>query len=102
MEEDEEDEKPPQKTVQPTQGGGGKDFKFEVYVRGLSFQATEDDLKELFSECGEVHSINLLKRPDGSSKGICFVRFNEEDAMTKAIEFSGSEHMGRTITIEKT
>jgi nucleolin len=43
-----------------------------------------------------------LKRPDGSSKGICFLRFNEEKAVASAIEYSGSEHMGRTIIIEKT
>lgn len=46
--------------------------------------------------------MNLLKRPDGSSKGICFVRFNDEKAVASAIGFSGSDHMGRTLTIEKT
>jgi nucleolin len=56
----------------------------------------------LFAECGEVLSVNLLKRPDGSSKGVCFVRFAEEKSIVAAIEFSGSEHMGRTLTIEKT
>jgi nucleolin len=70
-------------------------------VRGLSFQATEDDLKELFAECGAVDSVNLLKRPDGTSKGVCFVRFTDEKSLAAAIEFSGSEHMGRTLTIEK-
>jgi nucleolin len=59
-------------------------------------------MKELFTECGEVQSVNLLKRPDGTSKGVCFVRFNDEKSVAAAIEFSGSEHMGRTLTIEKT
>lgn len=30
------------------------------------------------------------------------MRFNEEKAVASAIEYSGSEHMGRTIIIEKT
>ena len=53
---------------------------FEVYVRGISYDATEDDLKELFTECGEVDSVNLLKGPNGMSKGIAFVRFTTEEA----------------------
>jgi len=41
---------------------------------------SENDLKEFFSECGDVESVNLLKGPDGRSKGIAFVRFSDENA----------------------
>jgi RNA recognition motif-containing protein len=71
-------------------------------VRGISFQATESDLMKFFSSCGEVLSVNLLHRPDGSSKGVCFVRFKEERSVTLAVELNGSEHMGRTLTVERT
>jgi nucleolin len=44
----------------------------------------------------------LLKNNDGSSKGIAFVRFAEESAANQAVEYNGSEHMGRTLVIERT
>ncbi|CAD8123603.1 unnamed protein product [Paramecium sonneborni] len=74
----------------------------EVFVKGLSFDASEQDIKEFFSECGTINSVNLLKGPNGYSKGIAFVRFSTEDAQSAAVEYSGSEHMGRTIVVEKT
>jgi len=43
-----------------------------------------------------------LKGPDGRSKGIAFVRFNDEATLNNALEYNGSEHMGRYLVIEKT
>lgn len=71
-------------------------------MRGLSFDAYEDDIKEFFVDCGEIQSVNLLKNTDGRSKGIAFVRFNDEESIANAVNQSGAEHMGRNITIEKT
>ncbi|CAD8122964.1 unnamed protein product [Paramecium sonneborni] len=89
----------PQKQGQQAQQG---QQDHEVFVKGLSFDATEQDIKEFFGECGSINSVNLLKGPNGNSKGIAFVRFSTEDAQSAAVEYSGSEHMGRTIVVEKT
>ena len=43
-----------------------------------------------------------MKNTDGRSKGVAFIRFAEEASLNTAIEYSGSEHMGRTIVVEKT
>jgi RNA recognition motif-containing protein len=85
------------------QGNGGeKKFKNEVMARSLPFKASEADLQDHFSQFGEVQSLNLLKSHDGASKGICFVRYDSEDAMKQAIDSSGSELLGRRIVVEKT
>ncbi len=70
--------------------------------KGLSFDATEDDLRTLFADCGNLDSLNLLKdRDSGRSKGIAFVRFGDEESLNSAVALSGSEHMGRQLYIEK-
>ena len=64
-------------------------------MRGLSFQATEDDVSGFFAQFGEISSINLLKGYDGGSKGIAFVRFTDADGLAQAEQSSGIEMMGR-------
>ena len=56
----------------------------------------------MFTECGEVTGVNVLKdRETGNSKGCAFVKFATEESQTAACEYSGAEHMGRSLTIEK-
>jgi nucleolin len=40
-------------------------------------------------------------RPDGKSKGIAFVKFSKRSALNKALELSGTEHLGRSLKIEE-
>jgi len=106
-EDEEEEEVAPVKTAAPVQAaqvseGKGLNYPNEAIVKGLPFAASEHDLTEYFQECGPVDGVNLLKGPDGRSKGIAFVRFQTEDALKAAIGFSGSDFGGRSITIEKT
>jgi RNA recognition motif-containing protein len=82
--------------------GGEKKYKNEVMARSLPFKASESELQDHFGQFGEVQSLNLLKSHDGASKGICFIRFESEDAMKQAIDSSGSELLGRRIVVEKT
>jgi nucleolin len=97
-EEDDEEEKAPAKKSSAPAGAKGS---YECYVGNLPFNASENDLKEFFASCGEVDSVNLLKGPDGRSKGIAFVRFNDEDAQTSAVQFNGEDYSGRQIRVEK-
>ena len=74
---------------------------FDVIVKGITYDANEDDIQEFFADFGEIDSVNLLKRYDGKSKGICFVRYLTEEGLEKAISNSETELMGRRIFIEK-
>jgi len=82
--------------------GRFNDKQNEAIVRGLSFQATEDDITGFFAQYGTVASINLLTGYDGGSKGIAFVRFGDADSLAKAEAATGAQMMGRQIWIEKT
>ena len=76
---------------------------YEIIVKSINFDATEDDIKDFFATYGEVTKVNLERRYyDGRSKGSAFVTFNSEVAREAAVADSGVELMGRPIRIEKT
>ncbi len=71
-----------------------------IYVSNLKFTMTEDELKEIFSEFGEVESAKIISfRETGRSKGFGFVEMDDE-AATKAIEaLNGKEIQGRELKV---
>lgn len=59
----------------------------KIFVGNLSWNATEDSLKELFAQFGEVVSVRIVADPyTGRSKGFGFVEMADESACTQAIE----------------
>ena len=64
-----------------------------IYVGNLPFSATENDMKELFSEYGEVSSVNLVvDRQTNRSKGFAFVEM--ESGADEAIDALNQTDMG--------
>ena len=75
----------------------------KLYVGGLSYNTTEDTLRDTFSQAGAVEKATILMdKMTGRSRGFGFVEMtNDEDAM-KAIEmFNGKELEGRTLTVNE-
>ncbi len=74
-----------------------------LYVGNISFQASEDDLKELFSKAGEVVSTKLVKdAATGRPRGFGFVEMNTDAEAQKAIEMlNGSSFMERNIVVNE-
>jgi RNA recognition motif-containing protein len=73
-----------------------------IYVGNLSYQTTENDLADLFSQVGEVDSANIITdRDTGRSKGFGFVEMGNEDADKAIAQLNGVELNGRTITVNE-
>ena len=74
-----------------------------IYAGNLSFQATEDDLKEVFAEYGEVGRVSLpTDRETGRKRGFTFVEMLSEAQEDAAIaELDGAEWLGREIRVNK-
>jgi RNA recognition motif-containing protein len=74
-----------------------------IYVGNLSFQATEDDLREVFAEYGEVSRVSLpTDRETGRKRGFAFVEMSTEAQEDAAIaELDGAEWLGREIRVNK-
>jgi cold-inducible RNA-binding protein len=74
-----------------------------LYVGNLPYNATDDQLKELFSGAGEVASANIIvDKMSGRSKGFGFVEMATDEEAAKAIEmFNGKDLGGRNITVNE-
>ena len=75
----------------------------KLFVGNLSWSATEDELKQLFSEAGEAVSVRIVTDPyTGRSKGFGFVEMADEQACNTAIEkFDNFELQGRPIRVSR-
>jgi RNA recognition motif-containing protein len=72
----------------------------KLFVGGLPWSVTSDDLKGLFAEYGEItEAIIINDRDSGRSKGFGFVTFANADDAQKALEMSGREVEGRAIVV---
>ncbi|MCU0548860.1 MAG: RNA-binding protein [Leptolyngbya sp. Prado105] len=74
-----------------------------IYIGNLSFQATEEDLKEVFAEYGEVSRVSLpTDRETGRKRGFAFVEMAEDAQEDAAIaELDGAEWLGRELKVNK-
>ena len=59
----------------------------KLYVGNLSYQVTENDLQDLFSQQGPVTEVNLmLDRMSGRSRGFAFVTMDTKEGIYSAIQ----------------
>ena len=74
-----------------------------LYVGSLSYNTTDDALKDLFSQAGTVNSATVIvDKVTGRSKGFGFVEMSTEEEAKKAIEmFNGKEVEGRNIIVDE-
>jgi cold-inducible RNA-binding protein len=75
----------------------------KLYVGNLSFKTTGDDLREYFSQAGEVESASIIEdRETGRSRGFGFVEMATAEGAAAAIEqFNGKDLNGRNLTVNE-
>jgi RNA recognition motif-containing protein len=74
----------------------------KLFIGGLAWAATDEDLKKAFEPFGEVTSASVVRYPDtGRSKGFAFVEYATVEEATKAKEeMDGKELAGRSIKVD--
>jgi RNA recognition motif-containing protein len=75
----------------------------KLYVGNLPFSATDDSLREMFAQAGQVESARIITdRDTGRSKGFGFVEMSTEQEASEAInKFNGKELDGRSLTVNE-
>ena len=75
----------------------------KLYVGGLAYRVTEQELEALFSEQGKVTSATVIKdRDSGQSKGFGFVEMADDTEAKAAIaNLNGKEVSGRAVTVNE-
>jgi RNA recognition motif-containing protein len=74
-----------------------------IYVGNLSYQVTEEDLKQAFAEYGTVNRVQLpTDRETGRPRGFAFVEMESDTQEQAAIDaLDGAEWMGRDLKVNK-
>ena len=62
---------------------------FEAVILNLDYNTSEEDIYNIFQECGKILNIKLIRRK-------CFVKFAQPEGLTTALEMNG-----KTIKFDK-
>lgn len=74
----------------------------KLYVGNLPFSATEDELRDLFGQHGEVQEIALISdRETGRPRGFGFVVMEDDGAEKAIAALNGVEMGGRNLKIDR-
>ncbi|HET9793896.1 MAG TPA: RNA-binding protein [Thermoanaerobaculia bacterium] len=75
----------------------------KLYVGNLSYNTTEDELRELFGAYGNPDSVKIIMdRETGRSKGFGFVEFSDDQAAKSAMSaLNGRDLGGRALTVNE-
>jgi cold-inducible RNA-binding protein len=75
----------------------------KLYVGNLSFNTTENELQELFSQAGAVQEVTLMQdKFTGKSRGFAFVTMgSEQDAQNAIAKLNGQTVEGRALTVNE-
>jgi RNA recognition motif-containing protein len=75
----------------------------KLYVGGLPYSTTDDQLRDAFAEAGTVESaIIIIDKMSGRSKGFGFVEMSSEEEAQNAINmWNGKDFGGRTLTVNE-
>ncbi len=78
-------------------------MSIKLYVGNLSFNTTNEDLHQLFSQAGTVETANVVEdRDTGRSRGFGFVEMaTKEEAEAAIAQFNGKEFGGRSLTVNE-
>jgi RNA recognition motif-containing protein len=73
----------------------------KIYVGNIPYNATEEELREMFLEIGEIDSLKIMKDQfTDRSKGFGFIEMvNEEDAKKAIATLNGKDFKGKALTV---
>eukprot|EP00428_Durinskia_dybowskii_P024563 CAMPEP_0170232902 /NCGR_PEP_ID=MMETSP0116_2-20130129/16193_1 /TAXON_ID=400756 /ORGANISM="Durinskia baltica, Strain CSIRO CS-38" /LENGTH=363 /DNA_ID=CAMNT_0010483689 /DNA_START=119 /DNA_END=1210 /DNA_ORIENTATION=+ len=78
---------------------GQRDDKNKLFVGNLPFKATPEDLKEAFSQFGEILDVFIPRDSIGEPRGFAFVTCAEADVEAVRQGANGVEFMGRSLSV---
>ena len=74
----------------------------KLYVGNLSYETTDEDLRQAFAPHGELTSAQVIMDETGRSRGFGFVEMADKGQGEKAIQaLGGSQLQGRTLTVNE-
>jgi len=76
--------------------------EINIYVGNLPYRATEEDIRELFEQYGDVNRVSLISDKDsGRARGFGFVEMEREGGNAAITALDGAEFQGRNLRINE-
>jgi len=74
-----------------------------IYIANINFRAKEDQLKDLFSQFGEVSSVKIVTdRETGRSRGFGFIEMpNDAEGKAAIAQLNGTNFQDRSIVVNE-
>ncbi|MDQ7833756.1 MAG: RNA-binding protein [Humidesulfovibrio sp.] len=73
-----------------------------IYVGNIAFSTSEDDIRNLFSQFGEVNSVKFISdRETGRFRGFGFVEMDDNSAREAVQALNGKELGGRALKVNE-
>ncbi len=74
----------------------------KLYVGNLPYDVSEDQIREMFSEYGDVESVDMINdRETGRFRGFCFVAMDNSDADAAIDGLNGTQYGGRELKVNE-
>jgi RNA recognition motif-containing protein len=89
--------------LQPGKNIQGEDMNRKVYIANLPNQATELEIKALFSKAGDVMSVKIVQdRQSGQPRGIAFVEMSTQWESRRAVSMLNRQNfMGKNLLVKE-
>lgn len=72
----------------------------DMYIEGIPYASTEEEIRALFADCGEITSLRAPRYQDsGRLRGYAHITFSSEEAATAALGLDRTVVHGRYITV---
>jgi len=90
-------------TLQQIRDNKGANMNRKIYVANLPYQATEPELKALFSKAGDVMSVKIVQdKQSGQPKGIAFVEMSTQWEGRRAVSMlNRQDFMGKNLLVKE-
>ena len=75
----------------------GENTQYKLFVGSLDDKITEEMLRESLSMYGQVTKVNILRTPEGRSRGYAFVHFTEQNPVDMLIQRQHMTINGRKV-----
>ncbi|XP_028759151.1 protein gar2-like [Neltuma alba] len=96
-------DEPPEASELTKSNGSGQiaDVPTKVYVGGIPYYSTDDDIRSYFQGCGTITEIDCMTFPEtGKFRGIALISFKTEAAAKRALALDGSDMGGLFLKIQ--
>ena len=82
--------------------GESRPLSKKLFVGNLSFNVTEDEVRELFSAHGTIESLAwITDRDTGRFRGFCFIEMDESAATNAIGALDGQDFQGRSLRVNE-